>query len=72
MTHSALYGVSYQIHVRVRDPELWQRFKEYVVMKHGKLHGALGEELCNAIALYLQMQEARTHRNQYMSVDQDG
>jgi len=63
--------MSQPVFVRIRNPDIWQKFKEYVVTKHGKLNGALGEELCRAIALYLQMQETHTHRNQYISVDQD-
>lgn len=41
------------VFVRIKDDGLWARFKEYVIHKHGKLHSALGEELCEAIRLYL-------------------
>jgi hypothetical protein len=35
------------------SPELEKIFKKYVIKKHGKLHGKLGEELEKAISLYL-------------------
>ena len=35
------------------SPELEQIFKKYVLEKHGKLGGKLGEELEKAISLYL-------------------
>ncbi len=35
------------------SPELEKLFKKYVLEKHGKLRGKLGEELEKAISLYL-------------------
>lgn len=35
------------------SPELETIFKKYVLEKHGKLQGKLGEELEKAISLYL-------------------
>jgi len=35
------------------SPELEKVFKKYVLEKHGKLGGKLGEELEKAISLYL-------------------
>ena len=35
------------------SPELEKVFKKYVLEKHGKLRGKLGEELEKAISLYL-------------------
>jgi len=41
------------VHVWVEE-EIWQKFKEYVMKKYGKLHGALGDELGMALLHYLQ------------------
>jgi hypothetical protein len=41
------------VSVRIKDLETWIEFKEYVIRKHGKLGGFLGEELTNAMRLYL-------------------
>ncbi len=35
------------------SPELEKAFKKYVLEKHGKLGGKLGEEMEKAISLYL-------------------
>ncbi len=35
------------------SPELEKLFKKYVLEKHGKLSGKLGEEMEKAISLYL-------------------
>lgn len=40
------------------SPELEKVFKKYVLEKHGKLRGKLGEELEKAISLYLIQQSA--------------
>lgn len=40
------------IHVSI-DKDIWDRFKLHVLNKHGKIHGVLGEEVCNALELYL-------------------
>ena len=41
------------IFVRINE-EIWQKFREFVMSKHGKLYGALGEELEAALLFYLQ------------------
>jgi len=46
--------MSKAVTVRIRDLEVWNRFKSFVVNKHGKLHTALGEELTEAIRQYLE------------------
>ncbi len=40
------------------SPELEKLFKKYVLEKHGKLGGKLGEEMEKAISLYLIHQSA--------------
>lgn len=35
------------------DGEVWRRFKEYVLNKHGRLYGVLGEEVSVALEMYL-------------------
>jgi hypothetical protein len=46
------------VFVRV-DERVWRRFKQYVIQKHGKLHGRLGDELAEALLRYIQ-EETRT------------
>jgi hypothetical protein len=46
------------VFVRV-DERVWRRFKQYVIRKHGKLHGRLGDELAEALLRYIQ-EETRT------------
>lgn len=36
------------------DPEIWERFKEYCLKKHGKLHTVLGQELERALIFYME------------------
>lgn len=43
------------LHVRRVNKALWERFKGAVAMKTGKMHGVLGKELEEALALYLDM-----------------
>jgi|Deesub1362A_J573_1020465.scaffolds.fasta_scaffold00511_7 hypothetical protein len=43
------------VHVSI-DRDIWDRFKLHVLNKHGKIHGVLGEEVCNALEMYLMMQ----------------
>jgi len=45
------------VYVRVRDDGTWEEFKSYVLSKHGKIHGALGEELLEALREYLHKQK---------------
>ena len=40
------------------SPELEKVFKKYVLEKHGKLNGKLGEEIEKAISLYLIQESA--------------
>jgi uncharacterized protein YoxC len=37
-----------------KDAEIYEKFKQYVKSKYGKLKGVLGEELAKAIQFYLQ------------------
>lgn len=58
--------MSVGVYVRLKNEEVWMKFKEYVLKKHQKLHGALGLELTKAIEHYLQTQETpaiHTHTN---------
>jgi hypothetical protein len=41
------------VFVRV-DEEVWRGFKQYVIRKHGKLHGTLGDELAEALLRHIQ------------------
>jgi len=49
--------------IKIKDDEIWLEFKDYVLAKHGKLHGALGEELTEALRYYLKEKPTRTHIN---------
>ena len=42
----------------------WKMFKQAVIEKHGKLHGALGEELSHALQLreYSERERTRTQK----------
>ncbi|MEM2370582.1 MAG: hypothetical protein QXH51_06740 [Candidatus Bathyarchaeia archaeon] len=51
------------ITVRISDENVWYRFKNYVLAKYGKIHGALGEELTKAIRQYLEGKDVHTHMN---------
>jgi len=53
--------MSIQVHVRFQESEIWFKFKEFVVQKHGKLHSALGQEVANALKAYLEAQSTHTH-----------
>jgi len=56
--------MSRQINVRIKNPEIWFKFKEFVFKKYATLHTVLGQEVANALELYLKMQEAHTHAQQ--------
>jgi len=57
--------MSRAITVRIRDEEIWLKFKDYVLLKHGKLHTALGEELTEAIKTYLENQSTHSHSRNF-------
>ena len=48
-------------HFRTSDKKAYESFKEYVLSKHGKLHGVLGEEIINALKFYMTSQGSSTH-----------
>ncbi len=53
-----------EMHVRISesDMKVWERFKRLVLEKYGKLHGVLGDEVIEALKMYLEHEEARrTH-----------
>jgi hypothetical protein len=52
------------------DDEIWQRFKDYCMEKHGKLHSVMGEELASAIALLIG--GVHTHVGQQNASNHDG
>ena len=56
--------MSIGVFVRLKDEETWLKFKKFVLEKHGKLHSSLGDELINAIKLYLETQCTHTHKTQ--------
>lgn len=43
------------------DDTVWENFKRYVLMKYGKVHGALGEELTRALDAYLSVRMGNMH-----------
>lgn len=59
---------------RIEDPEVWEAFKQYVIMKHGKLHTVLGQELQNALIAYMSMdnekKDTHTPKNKHDDIDQ--
>ncbi len=50
-----------EMHVRISesDMKVWERFKRLVLEKYGKLHGVLGDEVIEALKMYLEHEEAR-------------
>lgn len=57
------------IHVNIEKPETWNRFREYVENKHGKLHTVMGQELEKAILLYL-ADQAKPHGHAHTHQDE--
>jgi len=41
------------VHTVLEDGEVWSEFKSFVMRKHGKIHGVLGQELSKAMESYL-------------------
>jgi len=58
--------------VRIKDPWVWLKFKDFVLRKHGKLHGALGGELIHAIKFYLENADALTQSNLKYKINRRG
>jgi hypothetical protein len=57
-----------EVHARIGNPQVWEDLKAYVKSKHGKIKGALGMELENAIAEYLALR-TRTHEEKEEASD---
>jgi len=55
-----------EMHVRISesDMKVWERFKRLVLEKYGKLHGVLGDEVIEALKMYLEHEEARRAHTQ--------
>jgi hypothetical protein len=58
-------------HVRIKDEDErdWENFKQAVIQKHGKLHGALGDEVMNAIRTYLVLEGRKIDVQQHTRTD---
>ncbi|VUT26109.1 MAG: hypothetical protein MOIL_01389 [Candidatus Methanolliviera sp. GoM_oil] len=55
------------LHVRNVDKELWAKFRGAAGLKRGKLHGILGEELNEALKLYLEKESEEEPREAILS-----
>ena len=53
--------MSIQINVRIKNREIWEKFKDFVLKKYGKLHSVLGDELIEAMKLYLEVKNGEMH-----------
>ena len=51
------------------DAEVWYDFKTAVIQKHGKLRESLGDEVANALKLYLNYQGSNTEPQQHTRTD---
>ena len=60
--------MSIQINVRIKDPLIWEKFKKFVLKKHGKLHTALGKELTKAIKFYLEAMEEDVYTHTHIQL----
>ena len=51
------------VHTVLENGEVWSEFKSFVMRKHGKIHGVLGQEVANALESYLSTfnKKASTH-----------
>ena len=49
------------LHIANVDPEVLREFKRFVLNKHGKLRGALSEEVTNALRFYLEYNKDHPH-----------
>jgi endonuclease III len=49
--------------------EDWERFKQVVIQKHGKLNGVIGNEVMNALNLYLSYLNSSIEPQQHTRTD---
>ena len=47
----------------------WERFKQVVIQKHGKLNGVIGNEVMNALNLYLSYLNSTVEPQQHTRTD---
>ena len=55
--------------IKDEDERDWEYFKQDVIQKHGKLHGALGDEVMNAIKLYRSYLNSNIEPQQHTRTD---
>jgi len=51
------------------DAKVWYDFKNAVLQKHGKLREALGDEVANALKLYLALEDKKIDPQQHTRTD---
>jgi hypothetical protein len=59
------------LEARIKDEDVkdWEAFKQVVIQKHGKLHGVLGDEVMDAIKLYLASKGKKIDPQQHTRTD---
>lgn len=48
------------VRIRLPNPEVWQKFIQFIEKKHGKVWGLIGFELQNAILNYMETHDTHT------------
>jgi len=62
-------GIGIYTKIKNEDVKDWENFKQLVIHKHGKLHGVLGDEVMNAIKLYLASEGKKIDPQQHTRTD---
>lgn len=45
------------------NEDVWHSFRDFVYIKHGKISGALGDEVSNALKTYLELERKEGMNN---------
>jgi hypothetical protein len=59
----------FYVRIKDEDVKIWENFRQSVLRKHGKLHGALGDEVMNAIKTYLVLENGKIGVQQHTRTD---
>jgi len=57
------------VRIKKEDVKDWENFKQVVIQKHGKLHGVLGDEVMDAIKLYLASEDKKIAPQKHTRTD---
>jgi len=62
-------GIGIYTKIKNEDVKDWENFKQLVIHKHGKLRGVLGDEIMNALKLYLASESKKIDPQQHTRTD---